>query len=106
MPRIRVGGLISGETERLAREARSENVHESAKRLAWKALNIRPDRSWIQLSRFHFCDQVCHRVGFDLRSSDEAQARDDSPQSEMNAAVSCAPFHKSDFGIIHIQNRG
>lgn len=72
----------------LAGESRSEDVHLSAKLPEWEGDKIRPDRSCIQASLFHFRNQIGHGKAFDLAISDCPQAFDDSMESEINAAVS------------------
>jgi len=61
-----------------ARVAAREDVHQSVKLFEWEAAQIRPDRSCVQESRFHFRDQVRAGEGFDLTKSDCAQASDSS----------------------------
>jgi hypothetical protein len=80
-----------------------KEVHSVTKVLAWEGFKIRPERCWVQESRFHFCDQVRNGEGFDLTISDDAQIWDCSFKSEMNPAVSGAPLDSCKlFGIIHI----
>jgi hypothetical protein len=88
----------------LARVAPSEDVHQSVKLSEWEALEIRPKRSWVQESRFHFRDQVRDGEGFDLTNSDCAQASDSSAESEINSTVPGAQADMICFGSIHISS--
>jgi hypothetical protein len=54
------------------------------------------------LPAFHPREKELAREGFDLSISDCPQARDASPQSEVNASVPGAKRQVIDFGIIHI----
>ena len=98
---------FTGCAEWLAWVATSEDVHAVTKICPWEGLKIRPDRSAVQESRFHFCDQVRAGEGFDLTKSDRAQISDNSVESKLNAAVSGT---KADvckfFGIIHMTPPG
>jgi len=103
VPRVVCAEAFSGCAEWLAGIAPSEDVHAVTKCSPWEGLKIRPYRSWVQESRFHFCDQIRAGEGFDLTKSDCAQIWDDSLQSKFNASVSGT---KSDvcscLGSIHI----
>jgi len=89
--------------EGLARVPATKDVHLSVKAGPREGLNIRPDRCWVQASRFHFCDQVRARKRFDLAKSDCSQTRDCSFESEINASV---PGTEADvcnwLGSIHV----
>jgi hypothetical protein len=101
--RVVCAEAFSGCAEGLAGVTGHKEVHSVTKVLAWEGLNIRPERCWVQESRFHFCDQVRAGEGFDLTISDDAQIWDCSFKSEMNPAVSGAPLDSCKFfGIIHI----
>ena len=67
-----------------------EDIHQSTKLSEWEVLNARPNRCWVQESRFHFSDQVRDGEGFDLTKSDCAQASDNSADSDINASVAGA----------------
>ena len=64
-----------------------EDIHQSVKLSEREILNARPDRCWVQESRFHFRDQVRDGEGFDLTKSDCAQASDNSAESDINSTV-------------------
>jgi hypothetical protein len=101
--RVVCAEALSGCAEGLAGIAPSEDVHAVTKLCPWEGFKIRPDRSAVHESRFHFCDQIRAAEGFDLTKSDRAQISDNSVQSKLNAAVSGT---KSDVcnwrGSIHI----
>lgn len=88
VPRVFVCVSVSGGTERLARDAARDDVHASTKPGPLESFKIRPHRCRVQLSRFHFRNQVRDGEGFDLTSSDRAQTSDNSVKSEINASVS------------------
>jgi hypothetical protein len=89
--------------ERLARVAARQDVHLSPKLVPREGFKIRPDRCWVQASRFHFSDQVRAGEGFDLAKSDCSQVWDCSFKSEINASV---PGTKAEvcncLGSIHV----
>jgi hypothetical protein len=94
---------LAGGAEWLARVAATEDVHAAVKLGPWEGFKIRPDRSWVQESRFHFRDQVRAGETFDLTKSDCAQAWDCSAKSEINASVSGTKGDVCNcFGSIHI----
>jgi hypothetical protein len=94
---------LSGCGKWLTRITGHKEAHSVAKFVAWEGFNIRPERCCVHESRFHFCDQVRAGEGFDLTISDDAQIWDCSFESEMNAAVSSAPFDSGKFfGSIHM----
>jgi hypothetical protein len=88
VPRVVLAESLPGGTEWLAWIAATEYAHDSVKSAVWEGFKIRPDRSRVQQSRFHFLDQVRAGIGFDLTKSDCAQASDSSLESEINASVS------------------
>lgn len=79
-----------------------DDVHQSTKLSEWEALEIRPNRSWVHESRFHFSDQVRDGEGFDLTKSDCAQASDSSAESDIKSTVPGAQADVIDLGMIHI----
>ena len=107
--RPKVSGIVrafslAGDAERLARITGSDDVYPVAKALCREGFNIRPDRSRIQLTRFHLCDQVRCCEGFDLHISDCSQVRDNSLESQLDSSVSRTQADTSKFfGIIHTQ---
>jgi hypothetical protein len=89
--------------EGLARVAARQDVHFAVKLGPREGLNIRPDRCWVQASRFHFCDQVRAGERFDLAKSDCSQIWDCSLESEINAAVPGAEANVCNWlGSIHV----
>lgn len=90
-----VSGIVgaeaqSGGAEGLAGIASSEEAYATAKLFPREGFKIRPNRSVVQESRFHFRNQVCDGKSFDLAVSDGAQIWDNSAKSEINAPVSSA----------------
>jgi hypothetical protein len=107
-PRPEMSWIVLAESfpccaEGLARVAARQDVHLSVKLGPREGFKIRPDRCWVQASRFHFCDQVRAGKRFDLAKSDCSQIRDCSFESEINASV---PSTKADvcnwLGSIHV----
>jgi len=70
---IAFAAAASGGGFSLARVAGHKEIHSASKAGEWEGFKIRPERSWSQEARFHFSDQVCGRVTFDLNVSDWAQ---------------------------------
>ena len=54
VPRVFCAEPLSGRAEWLAGVATSEDVHAVTKLCPWEGLKIRPDRSAVHESRFHF----------------------------------------------------
>lgn len=103
MPGVFGSETQTGGAEGLAGVAGHQDVHPVSKRSAWEGFNIRPDRCRVQVSRFHFRNQVGAGVGFDLTKSERAQIWDDSAKSEMNSGVTGAPFETGKLrGMIHM----
>jgi hypothetical protein len=107
-PRPQMSWVVLAESlscgaEGLARVASRQDVHFAAKLLPREGLNIRPDRCRIQVSRFHFSDQVRAGERFDLAKSDCSQIWDCSLESEINAAISGAQANVCNWlGSIHV----
>jgi hypothetical protein len=103
MPRVLLAFTLPCCTEGLAWVAPSEDVHSVAKRCPREGLKIRPDRCRVQLSRFHFRNQIADGEGFDLTKSDCAQTWDCSFKSKLNASVSSAEANVCNcLGMIHV----
>jgi hypothetical protein len=88
MPWVGCSEPLSGCAERLARVAARQYAHLSVKAVPWEGFKIRPDRSCVQESRFHLCNQVRAGEGFDLAKSDCSQIWEHSLESKVNAAIS------------------
>jgi hypothetical protein len=54
MSRVFLSESLSCRTEWLAGITSREDVHAVTKLSPWEGFKIRPDRSWVQESRFHF----------------------------------------------------
>lgn len=61
---------LPGLAVRLAREARSDEIHDATPRSAVERPNRSPDRSWSQETRFHLRDQIRGGEGFPLHVAD------------------------------------
>jgi hypothetical protein len=64
VPRVVRAPAFACDGERLARIARSDDVHRAAPRAAVEAGNVVPDRRWIQGRLFHPCHENGRGVGF------------------------------------------
>ena len=84
VPRVFLSESLAGGAEGLARVPATKDVHASVKLSPREGFKIRPDRCDVQLSRFHFCDQIRDGEAFDLSKSDCAQVWDCSLESEIN----------------------
>jgi len=72
--RIIDASAFSGATERLARESRSEAIHDSTPRLAIEGSQVAPNRRWSHAAFFHLAHQLCGRECFPLNAADDASA--------------------------------
>jgi hypothetical protein len=102
VPGIIDPGALARAGEGLARIGSDEKCDAIAQLVRRESAHIRPNRSRVQGSLFHFCDQVGQRVTFDLTSSDEAQARKNVFKSAMVSTCAKEPFDSRDFGMSHI----
>ncbi len=73
--------------DRLAREARSDAIHESTPRLAVEGGQIRPDRRFIQSSFLDLRCQNLGRISLPLHVADRASI----PQGEAKPQLKAAP---------------
>jgi hypothetical protein len=82
--RIVRASAFARDGERLARIARSDDVHRAAPRAAVEAGNIVPDRRWIQGRLFHPCHENGRGVGFpfDMAHSSISGHGDGEPEVE------------------------
>jgi hypothetical protein len=70
---------LSGLGKRLARVARSDDVHESNKLFRGEGAKIRPHRRRIQAARFHFRTKVVDGEGVPFNPTDRASFRQREP---------------------------
>ena len=84
VPRVVRAPALARDGERLARIARSDDVHRAAPRAAVEAGNIVPDRRWIQGRLFHPCHENGRGVGFpfDMAHSSISGHGDGEPEVE------------------------
>jgi len=85
---VLVGVTLAAGTEGLTGEPARKDVHESVKLCEWEIPNVRPDRSCIQETRFHLCDQIRADERLSLTVSDCAQSWQNSSESEGKTFVS------------------
>ncbi len=85
--RVGLAELLSGFTERLAWEARSDEIHRATPRLAVERRKVVPDRSLIQGLVFHPRHESGRGIGFplDVTHSSHSVAEGES-ESEFDAA--------------------
>ena len=74
----------------LAREATSDEIHDSTPRLAVKGADIRPHRARSQATFLHLADQSRGGESFPLHETDRANA--DALESESESAASGEQF--------------
>lgn len=67
---------LPGEAERLARESRNDEIHDSTPRAAIEGVKVVPDRSEIQGRFFHPCHESGRSVGVPLDMTDSAVSGD------------------------------
>jgi hypothetical protein len=69
-PLVGLAELLSGDGPGLARESRSEAIHDSTQRAAVEVSKVKPDRRLIQSTRFHLSDQARGPECFPLHVAD------------------------------------
>jgi hypothetical protein len=85
-PSLVVGSLFDASgAPRLARESRSDEIHESSKLLAWEGCEIVPDRSLIQGLFFHARHEYGRGVGVPLTSGHKTGSDAGESQSELDS---------------------
>jgi hypothetical protein len=82
--------LLTGDAERLAREARSDDVNASTPRCAVKGAHIVPDRSVIQLRRRHPRHENGRRVAIPFNVSQGSGIEPGVSEGQLESAVSGA----------------
>lgn len=102
VPRIICSAASTGETEWLARVARSDAIHDSTPRFAVKSPQIRPDRRLRKASRFHARRQEFSGEGFPFHPADRASVSQSQLQSEVKTSASGAQAECVDGTLIHI----
>jgi hypothetical protein len=90
VPRIGFTEAFSSLTERLARVAANDAIHDTTPRLAVEGFEIRPNRRFIQELLFHAVAQDEAAAGFDFNSADDASIRHRSANSEFESPASGA----------------
>ena len=83
--RIVLSTTFAGDTERLARVARSEAIHDSTPRTAIEGSQIRPQRRLSQAARFHSRRQVFAGEGFPFDPTNCASASQSQFQAEVKS---------------------
>ncbi|HEX9640771.1 MAG TPA: hypothetical protein VGB13_05610 [Candidatus Krumholzibacteria bacterium] len=83
---VGVSASLAGEAVGLAREARSDEIHDATPRLAIEGSEIRPDRRMIQSTRFALRDQDVDAESFPLHVTDRAKVSDHELESEGDPA--------------------
>jgi hypothetical protein len=86
-PPLVLGALpLSGGAPRLAREARSDAIHDSTPRAAVEGSKVVPDRSRSQGAFFHARDQDRGGIGFPLHVTDGTSGRLGESDSEFQSS--------------------
>lgn len=76
--------------ERLARIARSDDIHRAAPMAAVEACNVVPDRRWIQGRLFHPCHENGRGVGFPFDIAHSSISGDGNGEPEVEPACAGA----------------
>jgi hypothetical protein len=79
---------LAGDGDVLAREAASDEIHDSTPRAAVKGGDIRPHRARSQPSLFHRANQSRGPESFPLHEADRASARNRQSDAELKASAS------------------
>jgi hypothetical protein len=77
---------LARDRERLARIARSDDVHRAAPWAAVEAGNVVPDRRWIQGRLFHPCHENGRGVGFPFDMAHSSISGDGNGEAEVDPA--------------------
>jgi hypothetical protein len=105
VPWVFRAALLAGAGEGLTRIARSEDIHNSAPRLAIEGFKIRPNRTRIERSVFHTRDQLFDGSCFVFHEADRSSAFNCQGEAEVEAADSCTEGHDVDRGMcIHMRH--
>lgn len=82
----------------------NDAVYSSTKRACIETFSIRPNRCWIQYTRFHARNQVCNDVGFDFHVGHDTGMDASSFKSSLDPKNSRAERDDSRRfeGIIHM----
>ena len=88
--RIAPAAPPSGDGERLARVARSEEIHDAAPRAAVEGAKVRPNRSRVQGAVCKTRRQEERSRRFDFHVADRASARQSESESKGEAGVTGA----------------
>lgn len=73
----------TGDRERLARIPANDAVHQSVKAACWEGVNVAPDRSRVQGSRFHARRKDGSGESFPFHVSDRAAASEGKADAEV-----------------------
>jgi hypothetical protein len=81
---------LSGQRISLARIARSDDIHASAKRSAVEGSSVGPDRRRMKPPRVHRRDQACGGCGFPLQVADAADSLSPMMVGELQSKLEAA----------------
>jgi hypothetical protein len=90
MARVFRPELLAGATERLARVAATEDIHETAPQLAIKRGNIRPNRSCVEGAVRKTRSQDLRNSSFPFHVTDGSSAWESQSQAKVDSAVTGA----------------
>ena len=86
VPRVVRAPALTRDGERLARIARSDDVHRAAPWAAFEGSNVVPDRRWIQGRLFHPCHENGRGVGFPFDMAHSSIAGHGNGETEVEPA--------------------
>ena len=101
MPRIIASTASAGFAERLTRVSRSERIHDPTPRSAVEGLQVRPNRRFIQATRFHCLSQDFDGSGFVFHTTDRANASESELQSQVESCAARAKTEVVEGTLIH-----
>lgn len=104
--RIIPSTLSTGDTERLARVSRSDDIHDATPRLAVEGSQIRPQRRRIQKSLLHAARQDLGGERFPFNATDDASKFKDESKPKFASTASGAEWHDADEVTIHTTTSG
>jgi hypothetical protein len=97
--RVFFGELLARATERLARVAATEDIHEAAPRLAVEGFNVRPNRRFVEGAVFKTRSQDLRDSCLPFQVTNGSSSWESESQSEIDSAVAGTEGEHVDAGM-------
>lgn len=101
VPRIIASTTTTGFAEWLARVSRSERIHDSMPRSAVEGSQVRPNRCFIQATRFHCLSHDFDGSGFVFHAADRANIAESELQSHVETCATGTKAEVVEGTLIH-----